>query len=77
MSYHDGSGGGLLGSVLLFAANAALRSRASQKADRRNEKTDLLGSTVCQYGKKDENGFTQSCAGCLVRRYCTRAQSIL
>jgi hypothetical protein len=77
MSYNDGHGGSLLGSVLLIAAAAALRSRASQKADRHDEKTDLLGSTVCQYAKKDENGFTQSCAGCLVRRYCTRAQSIL
>ncbi|MBR2742504.1 MAG: hypothetical protein IKD89_02850 [Clostridia bacterium] len=63
---------GFFGDILRIAVGAAIANRITEKMDRRDEKKDLMGSAGCQYGKKDENGFTLACPGCVLRPFCSR-----
>ena len=66
-------GGGSSGSgILKTAAGVALGNKISNRGRKGNGKRDLMGTTVCQYGKRDKAGFKQTCAFCPVRDKCSR-----
>ena len=70
---------GFLEDVLKIAIGAAVGSslgsgqKQNKSSSSANQKLNLLGSSVCQYGKKDEHGFTQQwCMGCPVQDRCAQ-----
>ena len=74
--YYDDYSGGRSngGGILKTAFGVALGNKMSNRGnnEKRNGKRDLLGSSVCQYGKRDKNGFKQTCVFCPVRDKCSR-----
>ena len=58
--------------ILKTAAGVALGNKISNRGRKGNGKRDLMGTTVCQYGKRDKAGFKQTCAFCPVRDKCSR-----
>ena len=66
-------GGGSSGSdILKTAAGVALGNKISNRGRKGNGKRDLMGTTVCQYGKRNKAGFKQTCAFCPVSDKCSR-----
>ena len=60
-------GAGLLATSVLLAASKG-KSRGGD-----SEYKDLMGSSGCMYGKKDEKGFTISCGlACPLYWHCSR-----
>lgn len=68
------SGGGFFSDVIKTAGGVALGNKMSGVGRRRDGKKDLLGTSVCQRGKRSGHGYHtySSCIGCSVRSECTR-----
>lgn len=58
-------GAGIVGAALLGGSGKSSKNNV-------NKKRDLMGTTVCQYGKRDKHGFTRDCAFCPVGDKCSR-----
>ncbi len=57
----------------VLAVGALLGGLGNKNNEKETKKKDLLGSSSCILGKKDQSGFTNSsCMACPVRNLCTR-----
>lgn len=69
--YYNGGGSNFLGDIFKTATGVAVGNKVSSKGSKSSSKRDLMGTSVCQYGKRDKAGFKQTCAFCTVRE-CSR-----